>query len=263
VFTLLAPFGWTCYAFDGTEDGFAVVSSPDRQAYVRLEVSTDPASSLFGACAFFASAQRLQGSACSNDMEPTDQVRRALTPNLVEFTDPLGGEPVSVVGDQSGYESRGLVWFDPTSSGSKYTEIICEVSPANQDLCGPILDYFRATLPAPAAAATPAELASFAPTSPPTPEPISTRAGDCAVRLNGANATVVVRGAGAAACTAAKHALLGIGVFYTIDTTTATKGVYLVCSGPVMGLSGVVEVWDSGGAIWGTSVCLGWNLVAP
>ena len=267
---VLAPVGWDCFAIDSTNSS-ALITSPDGLGEVALNISTTAVLSDFEACSFFASALsalRLHASQpCLNDSEPSDQQLHALSPDLVSVTDPHGGEPFVLGPDQPGYATVGLVWFDAAKETT--SEIMCTVAPADEDLCAPILANFRATLPAPAPGATPAELPSFPPTvtPAPTPTPAPTRPpkplGDCAVRLNQANATVIIRGAGPTACTAAKHSLLGIGVFVTIAPSTASKGLDLICSGGVSGLSSNVEVWDSGGAIWATMICQSWNLVSP
>jgi hypothetical protein len=260
---LLAPIGWACEAQD-SDPGIIAATSPDGQEEIDLEVDrTDSSDPLFLACPLFASAQqqnRPTDATCAPP--PSAEVDRAVTSELVSFTDPpqVSGTGLTSGGD---FESDGLVWYHSDGQHIQAARISCTLSPADHDLCDPILSYFRSTLPAPAAGATPAELASFQPSAPPTQPPTAPPAGDCAIRLTDADATVVVRGAGTSGCTAAKHALLGIGVFYTVDPGTATRGLRLICSGPVMGLSGKVEVWDLGGATYATFVCQGWNLVSP
>lgn len=260
---VLAPNGWTCRAQDSDPGTILEVASPDGTEFIDLEMDRTSASNVpFWTCLIFASVQRQHLFDETFCVRPPEEVDRAVTSELVSFIDPPN---VLGSGWKSGgpYETDGLAWYHPDGQNVQSAIISCTVSPADRELCAPILDYFQSALPTPPAGATPAELASFAPTAPSTEPPTAPPAGVCAIRLNDTNATVVVYSAGSSACTAAKHALLQIGVFYTVDPTAGTKGLTLICSGPVMGLSSKVEVWDSGGAIYATMVCRGWNLVSP
>ncbi len=260
---LLAPVGGTCTDAP-TDDAVMLVTSTDGQGEIALRVARNDATfASLQACPVFASAQRqweLTGADC---LPPSSgEVDRAITSELVAFTD-----PPQVVGSgwRSGnaFESDGLVWYHVDGEQTQAATISCTVSPAEHDLCDPILSYFQSALPASPAGAPPAELASFGPTAPPTASPTAPPMGDCAIQLTDASATVVVRGAGMGACTSAKHALLSIGVFYTVNQAAMSKRLRLICEGPVVGLSSQVEVWDLGGATYATMICQGWNLVSP
>lgn len=261
---VLAPNGWTCRAQDSDPGTILEVASPDGTEFIDLEMDRTSASNVPSwTCWIFASVQRQHLCDEMFGVRPPEEVDRAVTSELVSFMDPpnvLGGSGWNSGGP---YETDGLAWYHPEGQNVQSAIISCTVSPADRELCAPILDYFQSALPTPPAGATPAELASFAPTPPATEAPTAPPLGDCAVQLTSANATVVVRGAGSNACTAAKHALLPIGVFYTVDLATATKGLGLICSGPVVGISNKVEVWDFGGATYATMVCRGWDLVSP
>jgi hypothetical protein len=259
---LLAPIGWTCGAQDAAK-GILEVTSPDGSEHIGMEFDRTGDSGLgLSACQAFALVQRQHAFDDSLCVRPSAEVDRAVTSELISFTDP---PHVQGAGWHSGgdYESDGLIWYHASGQQVQTATITCTVGPANHDLCEPILKDFQSRLPAPAPGATPAELASFELTAHLTEPPTSPPAGDCAIQLTGAEATVVVRGAGSSACTAAKHVLLPIGVFYTVDPATATKGLGLICSGPVTGISNNVEVWDVGGATYATMVCRGWDLVSP
>lgn len=262
---VLAPVGWTCWALVDAGRTVWSLSSPDRVEEIYAEVdSAAPGDALALACPLFADAlARSQpiGAAC--EPPPMGEVDQAVTSELISFTDPPA---VAGTGMNSGagLESDGLVWYH--SDGQQMIQaatISCMAAGSDHELCAPILDYFASTMPTPVPGATPAALSSFAPTQLPTEAPTAPPAGDCAVRLTSADATVLVRGAGTSACTAAKHALLQLGVFTTVDPKVATKGLRLICSGAVAGLSNRVEVWDLGGATYATMICQGWNLVSP
>ena len=260
---VLAPNGWTCRAQDYDRGTILEVASPDGTEFIDVEMDRTSASLVpLWTCLIFASVQRQHLFDETFCVRPPEEMDRAVTSELVSFTDPPN---VLGSGRKSGgpYETDGLAWYHPDGQNVQSANISCTVSPANRDLCAPILDYFQSALPTPPAGATPAELASFAPTAPATEAPTAPPLGDCAIQLTGADATVVVRGGGTGACTAAKHALLQLGVFYTVDPATATKGLRLICQGSVTGLSTDVQVWDLGGATYATVVCQGWNLVSP
>ena len=265
---VLAPVGWTCWALLDPGRAVWTLSSPDRVEEIYEEVdSADSGDALSLACPLFADAlaqSQPTGAGCAPP--PVGEVDQAISSELVSFTDPPG-IPGTGLDSGAGLESDGLVWYHRDGLQIQASTISCMAAGSDQQLCAAILDYFTSALPAPAAGATPATLASFEPTPLPTEAatapPIAPPVGDCAVRLTSADATVVVRGAGTSACTAAKHALLQIGVFTTVDPKVATKGLRLICSGPVAGLSSRVEVWDLGGATYATMICQGWNLVSP
>ena len=261
---VLAPVGWTCWALVDAGRATWSLSSPDRVEEIYAEIdSADPADALALACPLFAAAlARSQPTGADCEPPPVGEVDRVLSSEMISFTDPLGVAGTGM-GSGAGLESDGLVWYHSDGQQVQAATISCMAAGSDHELCAPILDYFASTMPAPMAGATPAALSSFEPTPLPTEAPTAPPAGDCAVRLTSADATVVVRGAGTGACTAAKHALLQLGVFATVDPKVATKGLRLICSGAVAGLSSQVEVWDLGGATYATMICQGWNLVSP
>ncbi len=250
---LLAPVGWACGGQDAA-NGIVEVTSPDGTEHVGLQFDRTGASELgLNACQAFALVQMQHSYDDSLCVRPAAELVRAVTSELVSFTDP---PHVQGAGWNSGgeFEADGLIWYHGSGQQVETAKITCTVSPANHDLCGPILDYFKLTLPAAPAGSTPADIASFQATAGP---------GDCAIRLNDADVTVVVYAGGTSACTSAKHALLPIGVFSAVDGTTATDGLHLICTGAVRDLSGRVEVWDLGTASDSTKACQTWDLVSP
>jgi hypothetical protein len=93
-------------------------------------------------------------------------------------------------------------------------------------------------------------------------EPVPTLA-DCAIELRYEDVTVVLRDSGSVACTRAESLLRYVGIFYSLDPATATQHKKLICSGDYVGIAGTVEVWDTGGAYYGTEICKEWNLPLP
>ncbi len=264
---VMAPAGWWCQADIGADGSSSVrVWSPqDQQAQVTLETSGACFScAISTACSVFASAAQQQASqfgAC-DPLRPVSESVQAETGDTIAFVDPPG---VAGTGTGSGskYESSGVVWYHVYSDSTGAAKTTCTLGPGERDLCSPILDFFRSGLPAAIPGSSPAAIVALCP--PPTPPQRPTPpVRDCAIRLEGANATVVIRDASPDACEAAKHALLKIGLFASVDPAgVAQAGRGLLCRGQVTGLPGSVEVWDSGSAFYGTSICQGWDLVAP
>jgi hypothetical protein len=252
---VMAPSGWHCEAGLATDGNSEVrISSPnDKSALVAQDWYPACYSCvLSAACAVFATAAGLEAADSGNcdSPRPADERLHAETANTISFIDPPG---VSGTGIGSGgpYESSGVVFFTTEGQAPSSANMSCTLAPADQDLCGPILDFFRSSVPAPAPGSPPAAIAE-----PPVP--------NCAVRLVGHDATVVIRGSGASDCETAKHDLLGIGVFVPVPPVPiALQDGNLLCKGNVQGISGTVEVWDSGAAPDGTKVCQLWNLVSP
>jgi hypothetical protein len=116
------------------------------------------------------------------------------------------------------------------------------------------------------AAITPSQVESPSPTSTPTAAPalsviteMPVAMGDCAIELRYNNVTVVARGNGGTACALAMSSLSFMGAWYEVDPATATHGLNRICSGPGS-MRIATEVWDSGGAYYGTEICKEWNL---
>lgn len=257
---VLAPNGWTCRAQDSDPGTILEVASPDGTEFIDLKMDRTSASNVPSwTCLIFASVQRQHLCDETFGVRPPEEVDRAVTSELVSFIDPPN---VLGSGWKSGgpYETDGLAWYHPDGQNVQSAIISCTVSPADRELCAPILDYFQSALPTPPAGATPAELASFAPTPPATEAPTAPPLADCAIQLRYNDATVVLRDGSAAACSRAEGLLSYLGTWYTIDAGTATQHKRLTCTGIYAGVAGTVEVWDTGGETNGTEICREWNI---
>ena len=110
--------------------------------------------------------------------------------------------------------------------------------------------------------------------SSPTPTPVSSVTDDpdadatltlvdCAIQLRYNDVTVILRHTTADECDGASGTLAFMGSWYAIDPGTATKHKNLICKGNYVSRSVVgtpTEVWDTGGAYFGSEICREWGL---
>ena len=64
------------------------------------------------------------------------------------------------------YDARGLVWYSSDGGAAFASKATCTLAPADGDLCGPVLDFVRALLPAPPPGSSAAAIAPLVPPAP-------------------------------------------------------------------------------------------------
>jgi len=167
---VLAPIGWSCEAQIGADGSTSIrVSSPtDTHAQVIGETNGGCyGCALILACSTFASAseQYAVDFGLCDPQRPAEEQVRAETAELIAFTDPPGTAGTGT-GSGGPYEARGLVWYSNDGDSAFASKSTCVLAPADGDLCGPVLDFVRALLPAPPAGSSPAEIAALVPPAP-------------------------------------------------------------------------------------------------
>lgn len=167
---VLAPIGWSCEAKIGADGSTSIrVSSPtDTHAQVIGETNGGCyGCALILACSTFASAseQYAVDFGLCDPQRPSEERVLAETPELIAFMDSPG---VAGTGTGSGgpYEARGLVWYSNDGDSAFASKSTCMLAPADGDLCGPVIDFVRALLPAPPPGSPPAEVAALVPPAP-------------------------------------------------------------------------------------------------
>lgn len=113
------------------------------------------------------------------------------------------------------------------------------------------------------------------PISRPTPTPVSRVTDDpnaystltlvdCSIQLRYNDVTVILRHTTADECPTAARTLAFMGPWYAIDPDTATQHKNLICKANYVSATVVgtpTEVWDTGGAYFGSEICREWGLL--
>ena len=167
---VMGPAGWSCEAQIGADGSTSLrIWSPgDVNAQVIAETNGGCyGCALILACSTFAAASEqyaIDFGLCDAQRPPEEQVA-AETAELIAFTDPPG---VAGTGTGSGgtYDARGLVWYSNDGDAAFASKVTCTLAPADGDLCGPVLDFARALLPAPPPGSSPAAIAPLVPPAP-------------------------------------------------------------------------------------------------
>jgi hypothetical protein len=167
---VMGPAGWSCEAQVGADGSTSLrIWSPgDANAQVTTETNGGCyGCALILACSTFAAASEQYATdfgLCDAQRPPEEQVL-AETAELIAFTD---APRVAGTGTGSGgpYEARGLVWYSNDGNAAYASKATCTLAPAEGDLCGPVLDFVRALLPAPPPGSSPAAIAPLVPPAP-------------------------------------------------------------------------------------------------
>jgi hypothetical protein len=167
---VMGPAGWSCDAQIGADGSTSLrIWSPgDADAQVITETNGGCyGCALILACSTFAAASEeyaIEFGLCDAQRPPEEQVL-AETAELIAFTDPPG---IAGTGTGSGgpHEARGLVWYSNDGGTAYASKATCTLAPADGELCGPVLDFVRALLPAPLPGSSPAAIAPLVPPAP-------------------------------------------------------------------------------------------------